>query len=178
MKDYEVQIMPARMWEKEAAFGTFWLESKTTDDILTYLFVIDEIQIDLIKTGSSSNWGVTTKAADSRGEVDSQKKMYTAFFTDGTAFMAGIKETQRKMFVESLGKMAAYLTIGTILLILLGYWRAKSIAQKMTKQVVSLYENLNEISQKSKGQSGKSNVVELSYVPACKEMNALNLTYN
>jgi len=50
------------------------------------------------------------------------------------------------MFVESLGKMAAYLTVGTILLILLGYWRAKSIAQKMTKQVVSLYENLNEIS--------------------------------
>jgi len=91
MKDYKVQIMPARMWAKEVAFGTFWLESKRNpDEILTYLFVIDEIQIDLLKTGSSSNWGVTTKVTDSRGEVDSQKKMYTAFFTDGTAFMEGI----------------------------------------------------------------------------------------
>lgn len=93
--------------------------------------------------------------------------------------MAQIKVTQKKMFLDSLGKMAAYLTVGTILLILYGYWRAKSIAQKMTKQVVTLYENLNEISQKSKGkQGGQRNVVELKFVPACKEMNALNLTYN
>jgi hypothetical protein len=105
--------------------------------------------------------------------------MYTAFFTDGTEFIAKVKETQHKMFVNSLGKMAAYLTIGTVLLMILGYWRAKSIAEKMTKQVVTLYENLNEISQKSKAKSGgKTNVVALSYVPACKEMNTLNLTYN
>ena len=116
---------------------------------------------------------------DSKGEVHDQKRLFSAFFTDGTAFMAQIKVTQKKMFLKSLGKMAAYLTVGTILLILYGYWRAKSIAQKMTKQVVTLYENLNEISQKSKGkQSGQRNVVELKYVPACKEMNDLNLIYN
>ena len=38
---------------------------------------------------------------------------------------------------------------------------------------------MNEISQKSKSKKGgSSNVVELQFVPACKEMNALNLTYN
>lgn len=95
--------------------------------------MLDEIQIDLLKIGSAGNWSKYTRLEDARGEVDSQKKMFTAFFTDGTAFLEQIEATQLKMFRDSLGKMAAYLTAGTIILILFGYWRAKSISQKMTK---------------------------------------------
>ena len=43
----------------------------------------------------------------------------------------------------------------------------------MTKQVITLYENLLQISTK-----GKRNAVHFTYVPASEEMNELNLTYN
>ena len=69
--------------------------------------------------------------------------------------------------------MAAVMTFFTILLIIIGQNRARSISDKMTKQVITLYENLVQIS--SKGRKGS---LTLSYVPACAEMNELNLTYN
>ena len=77
------------------------------------------------------------------------------------------------MLFESLGKMAAVMTLATIFLIIFGLWRANSISSKMTKQVITLYENLLQIS--SKGTGG---AVTLTYVPASEEMNELNLTYN
>ena len=101
------------------------------------------------------------------------KSLYTAFFIDSTELINSIGNVKQDILKKSLVKMALVMTFATILLIILGQNRARSIADKMTKQVITLYENLVQISSK-----GKKGTLTLSYVPASAEMNELNLTYN
>jgi len=88
--------------------------------------------------------------------------------------MKELKEAENKILWECLGKMAIVMTIFSVILTLLGLNRATSISDKMTKQVISLYENLAETETKK----GQKKAKAFKYVPASKELNELNLAYN
>ena len=165
-----VDTVDSKFYNTEISYGLMDVTNMETGQELHYFYIVDELQVDSLTIGESA---VAYNESDAAPKVASTKSLYTAFFIDSTAIMAEINGVKQDILRRSLVKMALVMTVATIILVILGQNRARSISDKMTKQVITLYENLLQISSnKAKGS------LTLSYVPASAEMNELNLTYN
>ena len=167
---HEVDTVDSKFYNTWISYGLMDVTNMETGQELHYFYIVDELQVDSLTIGESA---VAYSEADAAPKVASTKSLYTAFFIDSTEIMAEINGVKQDILKRSLVKMALVMTVATIILVILGQNRARSISDKMTKQVITLYENLLQISSnKAKGS------LTLSYVPASAEMNELNLTYN
>ena len=152
------------------SYGLMYMVNPTDGSELNYFYIVDRLRVDSLMFKPEE---VAYNITDAVSDVAGTKSLYTAFFIDASDTFFRIQNVKANILKVSLIKMATVMTFFTILLIVIGQDRARSISDKMTKQVITLYENLVQIS--SKGHKGS---LTLSYVPACAEMNELNLTYN
>ena len=116
------------------------LTNYNTGKELHYFYIVDRLQVDSLVVEETEQQ--VSSMADTEHKVAKTKLLYTAFFIDSTELMDSIGNVKQDILKRSLVKMALVMTLATILLIILGQNRARSIADKMTKQVITLYENL------------------------------------
>ena len=146
LKSNEVTVDYAKLWDASMAFGELELEAKGDDPDTTrilFFYIIDKLEIDFASSDHASSEKPVYEIKEAEAKVFGQKTLYTAFFIDGTSFNAAVNATEKKMLIHGLGQMTLVMTLFAIILIMFGLWRANSIADKMTKQVITLYENLN-----------------------------------
>ena len=98
-----------------------------------------------------------------------------AFFQDGEEIANKVKTITDKLIKDVFMEILIVVCGVTLGLIILGFFRVRRLAYKMTASIINLYETLHEISGARKGMKG---AVELSYKSTSKELNELHLTFN
>lgn len=68
--------------------------------------------------------------------------------------------------------------IYTLFVLLVAIFRLLRISQKMTGQIINLYETLYQIVSMNQSNKDNKGAVQLSFHPSCKEINELHLTFN
>lgn len=68
--------------------------------------------------------------------------MKLAFFIDGDDILSAIRSTEDSLFKSVFYNVIFIVLLVTLILIVLGVMRVKRLAQKMTAQIIHLYETL------------------------------------
>jgi len=77
-----VDTVRSKLWESEISYGILALESDDEDDLL-FFYVIDEVDIELYSAKEKYKEGAMPYSKAKNKVVD-EKRLYTAFFSDGT----------------------------------------------------------------------------------------------
>ena len=136
----------------------------------SFFYVLSSLDIEMYEK-KSSNVAIQS-VKDSRGKaVDLKRNFELAFFQDSSELLEAIKKAKASLVEEifkSLVLIVALISIACLALFLLLVQRT---AKNMSKQIIDIYETLHKIvNLKSK--------VELSYKPACEEVNELQKAFN
>ena len=186
-KDFKITLIEifrenARLYNGEIIeWGKVNIDFTTdSDEILRQQYWFDVEPI-LVHFREQTDRGMDAAPYDSleaatRSKVVEEKQYYLAFFLNGTEFGKTIVKVQDKLIKDVFYPVIVVLFLASSLLIILGVFRASSLAKTMTQNIILLYETLYEISSEQKG--GKKGAVELSYKDTSRELNELHLTFN
>ena len=111
-------------------------QSKSAHPLQTFLFVIDEVKVDLKKTEAYAG------IASGRGQL---KTMQQAFFFDGTEMVRQEQEIQDALFRHLFLNTLLVLLNVTVIVSLFLIFRIKEIAKKMTDKIIWVYETLEHV---------------------------------
>ena len=89
-------------------------------------------------------------------------KYKLAFFSEGSDLLKTMEETRNKLVADGFESLVLAVVIISIIFLLVGFWRIKYTARKMTRQIIYLYETLEDILQNN----SKTKKVELSFKPS------------
>ena len=97
LKNYEIEkhhmtTMPAGFYDDIITFGEMTLKSREDEDLF-YFYVVDELDINMMSTDKEFTGNSFTNIEESKADVFDQKRLYTAFFINGTAFLKSINDT-------------------------------------------------------------------------------------
>ena len=174
----------ARIYDnKHVTWGRVEFELSNSQDgreeDLTLFYVVESTFVDFRKfemdppPGKQETY-YATEVANPKETIADYKNLKLAFFIEGSEMAKRINDLN-EVLIRDVSYQAMIVTLlATTLLIILGVMRVKRLSQKMTAQIIYLYETLYQISNDSK----RKGAVELSYKDSSKELNELHLTFN
>ena len=134
---------------------------------MRYLFIIDDLNFSIHKVGPGGQYEFSD-------DHDDSKKMWLAYFFDAGEKMDRLEKIQEELTFSVLQKLAFAALILAFLIGIVQIINAQKRAKRMTKQIIYLYETLEEVVKKRKPGTPFS----LTYHKSSKELNELHLTFN
>ena len=139
-----------------------------------FLFVTEIITIDQFKKDFRLLHTGFSTIEETLGENVAQRRYKLAFFSEGRATIDAINDTTNDLIVQAFDTLVIAVTSMSIVFLIVGLIRIKTISRKMMKQVVFLLESCETILLSRKG----SKSAGLTFKPSTAELNELHLTFN
>ena len=134
-----------------------------------YIYTVTEMYVDEYEKDIQAPASGYTERTQSVGKLANQKPYLIAVFAEGAELLATMKELEEKLIIQAYTTLFVGIILFGVIFLIFGVRRIRWLSIKLPKQVIHLYETVDEILRSS----SENKNFELSFKASSKELNEL-----